>query len=272
MDMMDRTGSKARARRQERIAKLVWGTLFLVMGVLFTLQDMGRIDLGEPRQQFSPARAVDGDPGTRWASSFRDGQWLTVDLGAPVPLGKVRLVWESAHARDYEVQLSDEGLLWTTARRVEDAHGGTEEQEISATARFVRVVGTRRATPYGVSLWELQVFDSSGNLVSQGKLATASSMEDDRGGPFALWLRFWPLLLVAAGLPLLLAPRDDTNQVIGIAMTAAGTLLQLQALGRLPWGIRSASAAVLICVGIVILLQSQRRSEQTDDGNIGGAA
>ena len=270
--MVDRTGSKARARRQERMAKLVWGTLFLVMGVLFTLHDMGRIDLGEARQQFSPARAVDGDPGTRWASSFRDGQWLTVDLGAPVALGKVRLVWENAHARDYEVQVSDAGLLWTTARRVGDAHGGTEEHELGATtARFVRVVGTRRATPYGVSLWELQVFDSSGNLVSQGKRATASSTEDDRG-PFSLWLRFWPLLLVASGLPLLLAPRDDTNQVVGIAMTAAGTLLQLQALGRLPWGLRSTAAVVLIAIGTVILLQSQRRSDRTDDGHIGGGA
>jgi hypothetical protein len=269
--MLDRTGSRARAQRQERIAKVVWGTLFLVMGVLFTLHDMGRIDLGEARNQLSPARAVDGDPGTRWASSFRDGQWLTIDLGAPVALGKVRLQWENAHARDYELQLSDEGLVWTTARRVSDAPGGTEEQELNATARFVRLVGTHRATPYGVSLWELQVFDASGTLVSQGKRATSSSVENDPG-PFALWLRFWPLLLVAGGLPLILAPRDDTNQVFGIAMTAAGTLLQLQALGHLPWGLRSTSAVVLIAIGIVILLQSQRRSERTDDGNIGGAA
>ena len=268
--MLDRTGAKARARRQERVAKLVWGPLFLVMGVLFTLHDMGRIDLGETRQQFSPARAVDGNPETRWASSFRDGQWLTVDLGAPVPLGKVRLQWEAAYAREYDLQLSDEGLLWTTARHVSEGRGGIEEHDLGATARFVRVFGARRAGPYGISLWELQVLDTSGQLVSQGKRATSSSVENDPG-PFALWLRFWPLLLVASGLPLFLAPRDDTSQVVGIAMTAAGTLLQLQALGRLPWGLRTTSAAVLIAIGVVILLQSQRRSERTDDGNIGGA-
>jgi hypothetical protein len=268
--MVECTVPTTRARRQERVTRLVWGTLFLVMGVLFTLHDMGRIDLGETNNQFSPARAVDGDGETRWASSFRDGQWLTVDLGAITPLGKVRMQWEAAHARDYELQLSDEGLIWTTVRRVSDAPGGIQEQELDATARFVRLLGTRRATPYGISLWELQVFDRAGNLVSQGKRATASSVEDR--GPFALWLRFWPLLLVAGGLPLLLVPRDDTNQVIGIAMTAAGTLLQLQGLGHLPWGLRPGAAAVLIAIGVVILLQSQRRGERPDDGGIGGPA
>ena len=77
---------------------------------------------------------------------------------------------------------------------------------------------------------------------------------------------------MASGLPLLLAPRDDTNQVIGISLAAAGTLLQLQALGHLPWGLRATAAVVLIAVGIVILLQSQRRSERPDDDAMGGAA
>ena len=56
---------KARAQRQERVAKVVWGTFFITMGVLFTLHDMGRIDLGEPSTEFSASRAVDGDSQTR---------------------------------------------------------------------------------------------------------------------------------------------------------------------------------------------------------------
>jgi hypothetical protein len=269
--MVDRRGSKAQARRQERVAKLVWGTLFLVMGVLFTLHDMGRIDLGEAKNRFAAERAVDGDPRTRWASAFRDGQWVTVDLGAAVPLSKVRMQWESAYAKEYELQLSNEGLVWTTARHVTEGDGDVDELDIDTTARFVRVLGTRRATPYGVSLWELQVFDASGALVSQGKRATSSSTEDGPR-PFALWLRFWPLLLVASGLPLFLAPRDDSNQVFGIALTAAGTLLQLQGLNHLPWGLRATGAMVLIAVGVVILLQSQRSTEGPEDGGVGGAA
>jgi hypothetical protein len=267
MDMMEQTGPKARAHRQARVAKIVWGSFFVVMGVLFTLHEMGRIDLGEPAHEFGPEHAVDGDAKTRWASAFSDPQWLTVDLGRATPLSRVRLRWEVAYAKDYELQVSSDGENWTTARRVTGAEGGIEDQEVAATARYVRLMGLRRATPYGYSLWELQVFDSAGALISQGKPATASSVEDN--GPFMLWLRFWPLLLVATGLPLLLAPRDDTSQVVGMVLTAVGTFLQLQGLDLVPWGFRQTSSVVLIVVGVVILLQSLRRRERPDEGGPG---
>jgi hypothetical protein len=188
-----------------------------------------------------------------------------VDLGSDVPLSRIRLNWESAYAKDYELQISNDGTSWTTVRRVKDGEGGIEEQEVSQTARYVRVIGLKRATPYGISLYELQVFDANRALVSQGKRATASSVEDSV--EFALWFRFWPLLLVASGLPLLLAPRNDSNQVFGIVLAAAGALLQLQNLGLVPWGFRQTSAVVLVVVGLVILLQSQRRSEEGGAGS-----
>jgi hypothetical protein len=262
--MTDRTRQGMRAHRQERVAKMVWGTLFLVMGVLFTLHDMGRIDLGEPRNELAPAHAVDGDDRTRWGSAFRDSQWLTVDLGSEVPLSRVRLKWEGAYAKDYELQVSSDNMSWNTVRRVKDGEGGIEEQELNQTARYVRVFGLKRATPYGISLYELQVFDSDGALVSQGKRTMASSVED--AVAFGLWFRFWPLLLVASGLPLLLVPRNDSNQVFGIVLTAMGSFLQLQNLGLVPWGFRQTAAVVLVVVGLVILLQSQRRNEEDGAG------
>jgi hypothetical protein len=267
---MERTEAKARAIRQERVAKIVWGSLFVVMGVLFTLHDMGRIDLGEPRNELAADRAVDGNEKTRWGSAFRDSQWLMVDLGSAVPLSRVRLNWEAAYAKDYELQISTDGTTWTMVRHVKDGEGGVEEQEVSQSARYVRVIGLKRATPYGISLWELQVFDEGGALVSQGKPATASSTQD--AVAFALWFRFWPLLLVASGLPLLLAPRNDSNQVFGIVLSAAGAFLQLQNLGLVPWGFRQTSAVVLVVVGLVILLQSQRRNEEGGSGPSGDAS
>jgi NedA-like, galactose-binding domain/LiaF transmembrane domain len=267
--MTDRKGPEIRARRQERVAKVVWGSLFVVMGVLFTLHDMGRINLGEPVNPLSPDHAVDGDDKTRWGSAFRNQQWLMVDLGASVPLSKVRLSWENAYAKDYDLQVSNDGILWNTVRRVTGGNGGVEDQEVGQTARYVRVLGLRRATPYGISLYELQVFDSDGQLISQGKRATASSVEDQVA--FALWFRFWPLLLVAGGLPLLLAPRNDANQVFGLVLTAMGAFVQLQNLALVPWGVRQTSALVLVLVGVVILLQSLRRSEESGTGSSGDA-
>jgi hypothetical protein len=269
VNAVDQMEAKARARRQARVAKIVWGTFFLTMGVLFMLHDMGRIDLGEPLPELGPERAVDGDDKTRWSSCFRDPQWLAVDLGTETAIGRVRLNWEAAYAKDYELQVSNDGTHWTTAKRVRDGTGGVEDQDVNATARYVRMMGTRRATPYGYSLWELQVFDSAGTLLSQGKAATASSVEDRL--PFLLWLRFWPLVLVATGLPLLIAPRDDASQVFGMVLTAGGTALQLHVLGVIPWGFRQTGAAVLIVVGLVILVQSQRRGERNDESGPGRA-
>src|SRR5262249_29950031 len=115
--------------------------------------------------------------------------------------------------------------------------------------------------------WELEAFDASGALVSRGKRATASSVENDN--PFVLWAKFWPLLFIAGGLPLLLAPRDDVSQVFGMIVTALGAYFQLQALGYVSWGIRQAAAAVLIVAGVLLLLQSQRRSDRSDGGGTG---
>jgi hypothetical protein len=254
--MLD-AGSKARAQWQERVAKMVWGTLFVTMGVLFTLQDMGRINLGEVKKKFTASNVVDGDAETRWSSAFSDAQWLSVDLGESVHVGQIRLYWEAAYAKEYEIQVSGTGLVWTTVRRVTQGLGGMEEQQIDATARFIRLNLMRRATPYGYSLWEVKVFDSDGNLVSNGKTASASSSEDE--SPYGLWLRFWPLFLIATGLPLLIAPRDDTNQVVGMAFTAVGILLEFQALGKFPWGFQQTAALVLVLVGLVILYQARPR-------------
>ena len=82
-------------------------------------------------------------------------------------------------------------------------------------------------------------------------------------------------MLVATGLPLLLAPRNDANQLVGLVLVALGTFLQLQGLGLVPWGLRQTSSVLLVVVGVVILLQSQRRSDRPDDrgpGSTGNAS
>ena len=106
-----------------------------------------------------PAKAVDGQAGTRWASAEGvDPQWLRVDLGAPVALSRVRLDWEAAYARAYRVQGSLDGTTWTDLHTTTTGDGGTDETAVTGTARYVRVYGTQRGTPYGYSLWEFKVY------------------------------------------------------------------------------------------------------------------
>ncbi|MER7831994.1 discoidin domain-containing protein [Streptomyces sp. NPDC095602] len=106
--------------------------------------------------------AVDGDHGTRWSSAFSDPQWLRVDLGAAAAISQVELRWEAAYAKAYRIETSQNGTDWTTAYSTTSGAGGTETLNVSGTARYVRMLGTARATGYGYSLWEFKVYGSTG--------------------------------------------------------------------------------------------------------------
>ncbi|MGW6784846.1 discoidin domain-containing protein [Streptomyces sp. NPDC054987] len=105
--------------------------------------------------------AVDGDDGTRWSSRFADPQWIQVDLGTTARLHQVVLRWETAHARAYRIELSTDGSTWTTAHTTTAGTGGVQTLDITGTARHVRMYGTERATPWGYSLWEFQVYGTT---------------------------------------------------------------------------------------------------------------
>ena len=111
---------------------------------------------------FPASAAFDGDAGTRWSSLAVDPQWLQVDLGSARPVCGVDLVWETAYARAYTIQLSTNGTQWTTAATVTTGAGGTEHPAVTGTARYVRMNATQRATQWGDSLWEFAVHTSDG--------------------------------------------------------------------------------------------------------------
>ncbi|GAA4675218.1 hypothetical protein GCM10023347_32080 [Streptomyces chumphonensis] len=108
--------------------------------------------------RYAPAHAVDGDTGTRWASRWKDGQWLSLDLGAPRTVGRVVLDWERAHASGYRIEVSDDGADWRGVWSTRAGAGGVETARFDPVrARHVRVYGTERATRYGLSLHEVSV-------------------------------------------------------------------------------------------------------------------
>jgi beta-glucosidase len=102
--------------------------------------------------------AIDGDLTTRWSSAFSDPQSLTVDLGAQATVITVRLTWEAAFASAYTVETSADGQAWTQIHAETAADGGVDEIAADgATLRYVRIIGTARALPYGYSLYEVEV-------------------------------------------------------------------------------------------------------------------
>jgi hypothetical protein len=116
-------------------------------------------------QQFSytpAAGAVDGVYSTRWSSNFTDNEWLSIDLGNVARIDSVRITWEHAFARRYALQTSDSfDGPWTTAVTIDDGSFGTTlSPSIGVNARFLRMLGLQRATQYGYSIWELDVYGS----------------------------------------------------------------------------------------------------------------
>jgi hypothetical protein len=107
------------------------------------------------------ALAIDGNPTTRWSSAFSDPQWLRVDLGAVRLINRVKLSWEAASSKAFSVQVSDDDVTWRTVYSTTTGPSGPSTLEIpslEARARFVRVYATQRTTPWGNSLYELEVF------------------------------------------------------------------------------------------------------------------
>jgi hypothetical protein len=107
---------------------------------------------------FPASNAVDGNTGTRWSSGFSDPQWIYVDLGATHSISKVVLNWEAAYATAFQIQTSTDATNWTTIYSTTTGTGGVQTLNVSGSGRYVRMYGTKRATPYGYSLWEFQVF------------------------------------------------------------------------------------------------------------------
>ncbi|MEV8376028.1 discoidin domain-containing protein [Kribbella sp. NPDC056861] len=113
---------------------------------------------------FSGAKAVDGSGTTRWASAEgSDQQWLRVDLGSVTTVRRIKLEWEAAYATKYRLEISDDGIAYSTVVAVNNGDGKTDDLTgFTASGRYLRFVGVTRATSYGYSFWELQAYGSGG--------------------------------------------------------------------------------------------------------------
>ncbi len=118
---------------------------------------------------FTPNLAVDGNTSTRWSSAFSDPQWIRVDLGATVNVSRVVLNWEAAYGSAYQIQVSGDASNWTTIySRTSGAGGINDLTGLTGSGRYIRMYGTARATAWGYSLFEFEVYGSSGPTVTPG--------------------------------------------------------------------------------------------------------
>ncbi|MGA3010127.1 MAG: fibronectin type III domain-containing protein [Terracidiphilus sp.] len=121
--------------------------------------------------------AVDGiiSENSRWGSALAnapptpsvpgiDPSWLQVDLGSSVAFNTVVIYWENAYATQYAIQYTNGDPTvasnWQTAFSNPNGIGGIDQESFpTVTARYIRVLGEQRATQYGYSIIEFQVYD-----------------------------------------------------------------------------------------------------------------
>lgn len=121
-----------------------------------------RVSSLENGQQFPGAAAVDGSYGTRWASARTDSEWLRVDLGATYGVNRVKLTWENALGKNYDLEISADTVHWTPLKAVSGNTALVNDWTgLSGTGRYVRLSGKLRGTGYGYSLYELEVYGAA---------------------------------------------------------------------------------------------------------------
>jgi len=138
--------------------------------------------------QFVATNATDGNMSTRWSSIYADNQQLTVDLQETFSIDRVVVEWEAAYAGVYTVDISLDGQNWATIATVNNGDGGRDEFNLQtpASARYVRMNGIQRATQWGMSVWEFQIFGDTLSIPEPTASLTADRVSFDVGGSATL--------------------------------------------------------------------------------------
>jgi len=127
---------------------------------------------------------MDGDMSTRWSSrqAYEGGQsfeWIVVDLGTWHWVNRVVLKWEAAYARRYEIWAWN-GSGWDVLARNNNGRGGTEALTFnSRPVRWIAMIGLEKFnSSWGYSLWEFEVYGSSGALSSVPSVGERSRTDE----------------------------------------------------------------------------------------------
>ncbi len=116
--------------------------------------------------------AVDGNYSSRWSSQFSDPQTFTIDLGQVEHFNQIKIFWETAFGKEYSIETSSDGVNWTKIIDQKNGYGGIEKWNVNENSRYIRLIGTKRATEWGYSIYEFEVYniDSLSSAADETKL------------------------------------------------------------------------------------------------------
>lgn len=110
--------------------------------------------------------AFDGDSSTYWSTiaSAEDSasDWIQIDFGEKTKFDRVVLQWHNGYAKDYKLQISDDGVNFTDILSITGGSGGKEDHVFEpVTARYLRMQGiTEGNSKNHYSLKEFEVYNT----------------------------------------------------------------------------------------------------------------
>jgi hypothetical protein len=174
------------------------------------------------------SNATDGNLSTRWSSAFSDPQWLEVDLGSTQSICQVVIHWETAYAKAFQIQTSSNNNTWTPIFSTTTGTGGTQTLNITGSGRYIRMYGTVRATMYGYSIFEFQVYAATCTGCDTVTVTNPGSQTSKVGTAVSLQIQAsdsasgQTLTYSATGLPAGLSVNASTGLISGTP-TATGS-------------------------------------------------
>ncbi|MGL1937255.1 MAG: S8 family serine peptidase [Fibrobacterales bacterium] len=102
--------------------------------------------------------ANDGNDNTRWSSLFLNNQYLEINLQGFYNITTSKIKWETAAARTYRIDVSEDGQNWKTAYSTSYGNGGTDTHNLNEEkVAYIRMYGVTRTTEWGMSIYTFEV-------------------------------------------------------------------------------------------------------------------
>jgi len=111
-----------------------------------------------------PYKAFDGNTATYWQSQNSSPQWINVDLGKVMDFNQIKIFWGSSFARKFTINVSSDGVSWTTVHSGAATKYGWQVITLSATMKWARFIGVYcydRSASWGNQIIEVKILNAS---------------------------------------------------------------------------------------------------------------
>lgn len=187
------------------ITEILSAVLVLNIG-LALMRAAEQINISASSEMQPAANAMDGNMSTRWESEHGvDPSWIIFKFAEQKSIKNLTIYWEFASAKDYAVQISEDGDSWKTVKKITE--GKSEESAFFTFAqelktKYLRILCNTRTTEWGYSIWEVEINAALIDGMQTGRVISDVKCLHDATQSYALYLpknynkekKNWPII------------------------------------------------------------------------------